>query len=180
MECIWINTGNEISRQHFQDKKILARCRKRKCKLNCTHFKCVSFFSFVSMFYVPQKKLSVMSGRLPVFLGWTSTKQRIKYHAQGHNKVPPKSLDLVSFQSQFYHSTTKLFINLLYQGSYWQVGVKFKNFSRTYKRLSYCFRGLKLYEKYWLKLWCLYLVQHMLHQIKAPQFYCDLGLRRQC
>ena len=22
-----------------------------------------------------------------------------------------------------------------------------------------------------IKLWCLYLVQHMLHQIKAPQFY---------
>ena len=22
-----------------------------------------------------------------------------------------------------------------------------------------------------IKLWCFYLVQHMLHQIKAPQFY---------
>ena len=27
---------------------------------------------------------------------------------------------------------------------------------------------------------CLYLVQHMLHQIKAQQFYTDLGLYQQC
>ena len=31
-----------------------------------------------------------------------------------------------------------------------------------------------------VKLWCLYLVQHMLHQIKAPQFYTDLGVKIQC
>ena len=24
-----------------------------------------------------------------------------------------------------------------------------------------------------IKLWCLYLLQHMLHQIKAPQFYTN-------
>ena len=24
-----------------------------------------------------------------------------------------------------------------------------------------------------IKLWCLYLVQHMLHQIKAPQFFAN-------
>ena len=24
-----------------------------------------------------------------------------------------------------------------------------------------------------IKLWCLYLVQHMLHQMKAPQFYTN-------
>ena len=34
------------------------------------------------------------------------------------------------------------------QGSYRQVSVKFKDFSRTSKRLSYCFHGLKTYEKY--------------------------------
>ena len=28
-----------------------------------------------------------------------------------------------------------------------------------------------------IKLWCLYLVQHM-HQIKAPQFFTDLGLQK--
>ena len=28
-----------------------------------------------------------------------------------------------------------------------------------------------------IKLWCLYLVQHMLHQIKASQIYTDLGLQ---
>ena len=34
------------------------------------------------------------------------------------------------------------------QGSYRQDCVKFKDFSRTSKRLSYCFQGLKTYEKY--------------------------------
>ena len=34
------------------------------------------------------------------------------------------------------------------QGSYRQVLVKFKDFSRTSKILSYCFQGLKTYEKY--------------------------------
>ena len=34
------------------------------------------------------------------------------------------------------------------QGSYRQVYVKFKDYSRTSKRLSYCFQGLKTYEKY--------------------------------
>ena len=31
-----------------------------------------------------------------------------------------------------------------------------------------------------IKLLCLYLVQHMLHQIKPQQFFTDLGLYRQC
>ena len=30
------------------------------------------------------------------------------------------------------------------------------------------------------KLLCLYLVQHLLHQIKAQQFYSDLDLYQQC
>ena len=30
------------------------------------------------------------------------------------------------------------------------------------------------------KLLCLYLVQHLLHQIKAQQFYPNLGLYQQC
>ena len=34
------------------------------------------------------------------------------------------------------------------QGSYRQVSVKFKDFSRTSKRLSYHFQGLKTYEKH--------------------------------
>ena len=33
------------------------------------------------------------------------------------------------------------------QGSYWQVSVKFKDFSRTSKRLSYSFSRTKVYEK---------------------------------
>ena len=31
-----------------------------------------------------------------------------------------------------------------------------------------------------IKLLWLYLVEHMLHQIKAQQFYPDLGLYQQC
>ena len=37
---------------------------------------------------------------------------------------------------------------------------------------------LDLENKY--KIVCLYLVQHLLHQIKAPQFYTDLDLQKQC
>ena len=89
------------------------------------------------------------------------------------------------------------------QGSYRQVLVKFKDFSRTSKSLSNSFQGLNVNEntdlnvkvyfrnarpRYWRhlywkissKLLCLYLVQHMLHQIKAQQFYTDLGLYQQC
>ena len=31
-----------------------------------------------------------------------------------------------------------------------------------------------------VRLWCLYLVQQMLHQIKELQFYTDLDLQKQC
>ena len=31
---------------------------------------------------------------------------------------------------------------IVIQGSYWQVCVKFKDFSRAFERLSYCFQGL--------------------------------------
>ena len=37
-------------------------------------------------------------------------------------------------------------VTIFIQGSYMQVCVKFKDFSRTSKRLSYCFQGLKTYE----------------------------------
>ena len=33
-------------------------------------------------------------------------------------------------------------------------------------------------KKISVKSWCLYLVQHMLHQIKALQFYTNLGLEK--
>ena len=39
-----------------------------------------------------------------------------------------------------------LIVCIMYQGSYSQVCVKFKDFSRTSKRLPYCFQGLKTYE----------------------------------
>ena len=44
--------------------------------------------------YVPVNNFSVMSGHYPVFLGLTSTKQRIKFGlAQGFNTVPLVSLN---------------------------------------------------------------------------------------
>ena len=39
-------------------------------------------------------------------------------------------------------------VSIFIQGSYMQVCVKFKDFSRTSKRLYYCFQRLKTYEKY--------------------------------
>ena len=52
-------------------------------------------FIFVCLFdlilYVPVNIFSAMSER--VLLGWTSTKQRIKCLAQGHNTVPPVRLE---------------------------------------------------------------------------------------
>ena len=50
---------------------------------------------FLFMLQVPVINFSVMPGRFPVFLGCTSTKQRIKCLAQGHNTVPPISLELI-------------------------------------------------------------------------------------
>ena len=41
-----------------------------------------------------------------------------------------------------------IIVELQIQGSYKQVSVKFKDFSKTSKRLSYHFQGLKTYEKY--------------------------------
>ena len=37
-----------------------------------------------------------------------------------------------------------------------------------------------MYLKISIKLLCLYLVQHLLHQIKALQFYTDLGFYQLC
>ena len=37
-----------------------------------------------------------------------------------------------------------------------------------------------LFQKISIKLLCLYLVQHLLHQIKAQKFYSDLDLYQQC
>ena len=52
-----------------------------------------SFCLFVLIHYVPVNNFSAMSGR--VFLGLTSTKQRIKCIAQGHNIVPLVRLESV-------------------------------------------------------------------------------------
>ena len=87
-----------------------------------------------------------------------------------------------------------------WQGLYRQVWVKFRDLSRTSPASPTVFKDLKLMKKNWSKcsnspsemlerdngdistgklvkkIMCLYLVQHMLHQIKAQQFYTDLGL----
>ena len=52
----------------------------------------VVMFLFVLIHYVPVNYFSVMSGRFPVFLGGTSTKQWIKCLAQGHATVTQLSL----------------------------------------------------------------------------------------
>ena len=41
-------------------------------------------------------------------------------------------------------------------------------------------KDISLSKKISIKLWCLYLVQHILHQIKVPQFDTDFGLQKHC
>ena len=48
---------------------------------------------FVLNPYVPVKNFSVMLRQLQVFQSSTSTKQRAKCQSQGHNAVPPVSLE---------------------------------------------------------------------------------------
>ena len=55
---------------------------------------------FVLMLYVPVNNFSVMSGHVPVFLGWACSWQRIKCLAQGHNTVPLVSLEPATLRSQ--------------------------------------------------------------------------------
>ena len=73
----------------------------------CLHYTCKSMLRCtVLMLYVPKATIfSVVSGRSPVFLGWTSTTLRMKGLAQGHNTVSPVSLELATFQSQVWNST---------------------------------------------------------------------------
>ena len=52
---------------------------------------------FILILYALVNNFSVMSGR--VLQGWTSTKQRIKWLAQGHKAVPLVSLDIAILQS---------------------------------------------------------------------------------
>ena len=57
---------------------------------------------FVCLFdvilYIPVNNVSVMLGR--VFLGWTSTKQGLMCHAQGHNTVMPARLEPATILSR--------------------------------------------------------------------------------
>ena len=69
-------------------------------------------FLFCLILYVLVNNFSVMSGW--VFLGWTSTKQRIKCLAQGHNAVPSGEAITPnpSISSQaLYHWATRLLLN---------------------------------------------------------------------
>ena len=50
----------------------------------------------------PNNNFSVMSGQFSVFLGWTSTKQRIKCLVQGLNTMHPSSLEPVTFDQVTY------------------------------------------------------------------------------
>ena len=53
-------------------------------------------FLLVLMLYILVNNFSVMSGHFPVFMGLTSIKLRIKSIAQGHNTLPPVSLEPVT------------------------------------------------------------------------------------
>ena len=61
------------------------------------------------MMYDPVNNFSVMSGRFPVFLGGTSTKQQIKCLAPGYNIVTPPvvSLELATLRSPIYTLPTE-------------------------------------------------------------------------
>ena len=63
-------------------------------------------FLFVLILYIPVNNFSVMSGW--VFLGLTSTKQRIKCLAQGHSALPRVMLEPASLRSKVKHSTTEI------------------------------------------------------------------------
>ena len=64
----------------------------------------LSWFDLI--LYIPCYNFSVMSGR--VFLGWTSTKQRIESLAQGHNTVPLVRLKPTTPRSWVKYSTIEL------------------------------------------------------------------------
>ena len=54
---------------------------------------------FVLMLYVPANTFSVMPGRIPVFLCWSSTRQQIKCLAQGYNTATPPMFSLKLYPS---------------------------------------------------------------------------------
>ena len=85
------------------------------------------FCLFVLMFYVPVNNFSVMSGR--GFLGWISTKQRIKCLAQAHNAVSlwwglnPQPLNLDSSTLSLGHQAPHIYkinvLNHIYKHTFW-------------------------------------------------------------
>ena len=66
---------------------------------------------FDLILYFPVNNFSVMLGR--VFLGWTSTKQRLMCLAQGHNTLMPVRLEPVTPQSLVKLSTTEPLCSLI-------------------------------------------------------------------
>ena len=63
---------------------------------------CQSCSMFVLILNVKITNFSVMSGQFPVFLGWTSTKQRIKCLVHGINTMHSSSLEPVTFDQVTY------------------------------------------------------------------------------
>ena len=74
-------------------------------KCTASQVRCQGFCLFDLILYILVNNFSVMLGQ--VFLGCTSTKLRIKCHAQGHNAVSPVRLELETPQSQVKHSTSE-------------------------------------------------------------------------
>ena len=73
-------------------------------KLN-TNWKEKLFCLFDLVLYVPVKKISVMLGRF--FRGWTSTKQGLMCHAQGHDTMTWVRLEPMTLRSWVKRSTTE-------------------------------------------------------------------------
>ena len=77
----------------FTKLRICVVLQKNKTLTKISEF---TIHLFVLILYISVNNFSVMSGKFPVFLGKTSTKQRIKCFAQGHNTVSTVSFEPVT------------------------------------------------------------------------------------
>ena len=121
-------------------RKVIKNCMKiiknyMKRFRNC--FVCV-------MLYVPVNNIPVMLECFPIFLDLSSTKQRIKRLAQGHNAVPPLSLNQKMYEimkncmkiiKKMYENNQKLYENnqKMYENNQKEIGL---NWSLDYNNYA--------------------------------------------
>ena len=108
----------------------------------------LSTYSLVSTLYIPIVNFSVMSGR--VFLGWTSTKQRIKCLAQGHNIVTPPRVRLkpATLPSPVWHSTNWATALRTYMDKSWNC-LKSWFFKFQILKLAICLQNINTLKFKW-------------------------------